>query len=363
VAGRPAFEVPRHIAATPAGDPILHRVFYLSERDLLRLIVRALRMVSREGAIRLARERLATILDGLLHSDAAVRKAAARSLALLAGSGDEHAAAIVQALPSLDVPAATRADVAAALRPIGLTSPDVTLLGLIRDPDREVRRALAPRLAELAGDESMLDLLASELRTSDALVREALLEALGVERKADELRVHVPAARNRWRLLEELIEMPDAGRVQGPGDALADLDTPGRHRVLRALGRRAASDPVSQDVLLRAVRGRSPVAALRAVGHAAAAMKPPNQLLRTLIEASQSPDVLLREEALRSLAVLPFPVDGEVFVANLAHPSVAVRIQAALGLWRGGNEAGEAILRRAANHPELGAEVRAAMKN
>jgi hypothetical protein len=363
MATRLAFEVPRHIASTPAGDQILHRVFYLSERDLQRLIVRALRVVSAENAVRLARDRLVSIFDDLAQTDAAARKKAASALALLANSGDEHAAAVVQALPALVSAPALRAEIVAGLHPSALTSPLVTFASLIRDPDRDVRRAIFTQIGELASDEDVLDLLASQLRGGDVQLRETLLRALDVDRKSDELRVFAPAKGNRWRLLEELVEAPEAGRVLSLEDALRDVDLPGRHRILRALGRRAVADAAAQDVLLRAVKGPSGVAALRALEHAAALPKPPASIVRALLDAAQSQDLLLREEALRMLASVQVPVDPELLSASLGHPSAPIRIQAALALWRRGNKAGEAMLLKAMTDPELGGEARAAIRN
>jgi hypothetical protein len=338
-------------------------VFFLSERDLLRLIVRALRVSAPAAGLRVARERLAAIVDDLGHADVQVRKRAARSLALLVNSGDEHAAAIVQSLGALGLPAATRVEIVEELHPGAPTSPEVTLAGILKDPDREVRRALFARAHELVDVDPMLDQLASELRGADGTAREALLKALDVERKGDELRIRSAAARNRWRIAEELIETPEAGRVQGLEDLLREVDPPARHRLLRALGRRAVADLAAQDLLARAVKGPSPVAALRALAPAAAALKPPSAPLRALVEAVHAPDALVCEEALRGLACCGAPVDLELLAGMLSHASIPVRIEAALALWRRGDRRGQAVLFAATTDREFGEEVRAAVRN
>jgi hypothetical protein len=360
---RTEFEVPRHLAATPAGEPIFHRVFYLSERDLVRLVVRALRVVAPEPALRLARERLSPVLDDLLHADGGVRKRGAAALALLASSGDEHAAALVQNLPALGLLPATRAEIAGALHPSGLTSPGLTLAALLQDPEPDVRRALFQRMGEIAGVEDVLDRLASELSRPDPQAREVLLRALGVERRGEELRVPAPATGNRWRIVEELVDQPESPRIQGLDDVLRDVALYGRNRIFRALGRRAAADPGAQELLIRAAKGPNAVVALRAIARAASQAKPQSPLVKALVEAALGSEDLAREEALRGLASLTVPVDPEVPMASLAHPSRAVRIQAALALWRRGNRAGEAVLFAATGDLELGDEVRAALRN
>jgi hypothetical protein len=359
---RMVFEVPRHFATTPSGEKIFERVFYLSERDLLRLIIRALRVAAPEAAVRVARERLAPILEDLLHADAQLRRRAARSLGLLASSGDEHAAALVQSMGALGLKATTRVEVVEEIRPGALTSPEVTFAGILKDPDREVRRAFFSRAHELADVDTMLDRLASALPANDGTAREALLKALDVERKSDELRVRAPATRNRWRVVEELIEIPEAGRVQGLEEIIRDADRGARHRLLRALGRRAAADQAAQDLLVRSTKGPGAVAALRALAPVAAALKPPNAPLRALAEAVNAPDALVREEALRALAACTAPVDLEPLAGALSQPSEAVRIQAALALWRRGDRRGQTVLHAATAHDEFGAEVRAALR-
>jgi hypothetical protein len=359
---RMVFEVPRHFARTPEGDLLFERVFFLSERDLVRLLARALRLTDRAAAVRVARERLVSVMEDLAHADPAVRKKGARALALLASSGDEHAAALVQGLAALGLPAAVRADILGELHPCGVTSPAATFGDLVRDPDRDVRRALFGRIGEVATDEALLDRLASEIRTNDGPARDALLRALDIEAKGGEITVRAPAAGNRWRLVEELVEAPEIGRVRGLDDALKDVDRPARYRLLRALGRRAAADPALQEVLIRASRGGSPLAALRAIGVAAASMTPPNPMLGTLLEMARSADPVLREEALRAFAASDVPVDAALLAEGLTHPTPAVRVQAALALWRRGDRSGEKILLAAVSDPELGPAVRALLR-
>jgi hypothetical protein len=90
--------------------------------------------------------------------------------------------------------------------------------------------------------------------------------------------------------------------VQGLDEALRDVDRVARHRLLRALGRRAVADPAAQDTLVRAIRGASPVAAIRALERAVSAAPPAgNPALRAVTEAARSEDALVREEALRAL--------------------------------------------------------------
>jgi hypothetical protein len=358
---REAFEVPRHIATAPDGRRLLHRVFYLSERDLSRLLVHALRVTAPGEALALARERLAGILEDLASADGAARARGVRALLLLVNSGDEHAAAIVQGLESLGLPPGTRAAIAGGLRASAISAPEVTLRGLLRDSDREVRRAAFTSMSELAANEAMLAELAPELGTKDGQLRETLFAALGIERKADEVRVHAPGVANRWMLIEQLVGTPEAGRVQDIEPALEIVSAEGRNRIIRALGRRAAADEWARKPLLRTLSGPGRVAALRALAPAAAAAKPPSPLVAAFTEGIRSGDPLVREEALRAVGTHEIPVDAEALAESLAHPWPAVRIQAGLALWRLGDRRGQTILFAAMHDLELGARVRAAL--
>ena len=73
-------------------------------------------------------------------------------------------------------------------------------------------------------------------------------------------------------------------------------------------------------------------------------------------------DSLLREEALHALASIDAPADVQVLAGFLADASAAVRINAALALWRRGDRSGEKILMAAISDRELGAEVQAALR-
>jgi len=86
-----SFQVPREIFVTTSGRELIHRTYYLTERDLVRLMLRAARFTQTELPLKLARQRLAQLTRDLAASDDAVRGRAVDHLILLANSGDEHA--------------------------------------------------------------------------------------------------------------------------------------------------------------------------------------------------------------------------------------------------------------------------------
>ena len=59
------FQVPRHIFITPGGEVLMHRTYYLSERDLIRMVVRALRHVRPGRATELAIDAIAEAGGGI----------------------------------------------------------------------------------------------------------------------------------------------------------------------------------------------------------------------------------------------------------------------------------------------------------
>ena len=91
-------------------------------------------------------------------------------------------------------------------------------------------------------------------------------------------------------------------------------------------------------------------------------MKPPNPMLRTLLEMARSADPVLREETLHALAASDVSVDLAILSESLTHATPAVRVQAALALWRRGDKSGEKILLAAGSDPELGPAVRAVLR-
>ena len=145
---RMVFEVPRHIASTAAGER-LFETRLLPERARPRAPDRCARSVSRAS-----RPPSRSPASGCLRSwrtwrapTAPSGKRGARALGLLASSGDEHAAALIQGLPSLGLPAAVRVQVVEQLHPAAITSPATTFADLIaRSGPRSAPRPLrAPR--------------------------------------------------------------------------------------------------------------------------------------------------------------------------------------------------------------------------
>ena len=144
-----AFQVPQNIFVTPYGEVLFRRTYWLSERDLQWMLVRALRCTSPELAARRAAARLPDLARALAGPAGPASEAAAADLAFWANFGEESAVSLAGGLRGLGVPAETRLRVLRALIPSRLQVPRSALAGFVDDPDSAVAAAAKAALDAL----------------------------------------------------------------------------------------------------------------------------------------------------------------------------------------------------------------------
>ncbi len=356
------FEVPRHIILGPEGEVLIHRVYYLAERDLLRLLVRGLRLVNPRIAADLARARLAPIVTDLQAADGTCRARGMDALALLVNSGDEHAVALLADLVPAKVPAPDRLMIVNRIFVDAIEFTTSAISGLLQDPDASVRRRLLQRIAASSKASELLEPALSALRDGDAGVRAAALEALGVEARDGLLVVGAADAGRRWRIFEELLRAEAADHLSGLTEALRSGDDEGRNRLLRAIAAKVATDGGAARVLLTRAGDADP-GAVYALRLASRSSLPATAVRDVVLRQAGSPCELVAQEAMRILGARESGVDAEVLERGLRHPSKAVNVEAALGLARRGRSDVRSLLQREARDPEFAEAIRAVLGN
>jgi hypothetical protein len=227
------FQVPQNILVTPDGEVLFRRTFWLSERDLRWMLVRALRVTNPELAVRRAAARLAPLARALSGPPGPEAEAAAADLAYWAGFGEESAVSLLGGLPGLGVPAETRLRVLRALNPSRLQLPRSALAGLAGDPDPAVaaaaRAARAGRGADAAPREEEPE------RLPDETEAHAVLAAGGAG--AARLAMALGRAGARWAGpgIRRLLADPSPMVCASAAAALGLLGDPGAVPALRPL--------------------------------------------------------------------------------------------------------------------------------
>lgn len=345
--GSSSFSVPKEILVTPGGREILHRTYYLSERELVRVMLRGARFMQPELPLRLARARLAPLCRRLAGTDPEERARAVDDLVLLVNSGDEHARALLGDLPDLGVTAAFRVSVVSRLVMPGIHFPASALRSLVRDLDPDVRRAACRRLEEVVADPDVVDLLASRLDEPDPKTAEVLHTVLGLRSGEDGWVVDAPTEGKRWRLVEELLARVPPDRIAGLSGLLDVLPAKARHRLLRAA---AGGSPGSrgENLVLRELRSgdQDAIGAIRAVELMLERRDDPDReaCWRALAAASQSGRPLMRETALEAVT-RHFPFRSPLLLEQALKDLVfTVRFRAARLMAAEGDAAGARVL-------------------
>ena len=362
--GSTGFQVPREIAVTPGGRVLIHRHYYLSERELVRLMLRAARFLQDELPLRLARARLRPLLTALAAPAGEARRRALRHLALLVNSGDEHARALLLDPANLGLPAAERLRLLEAILPETFTFKAAALRGFAHDPDPRVRAATYSLLADGSEDPDVVRLLAGRLHESHPKAREALLRALRILDRAGRLIVQDPGRNGRWRILAALIDQDSAGRL--PPIDPREVPDEARGTLLRRLVELPNPEPFLEVVTEWPLDGWENVAGLRAArpllrrhlgaGH--------NDQLRTLLRlASRSGDALLREEAVIEMGFDSASEQIPILRASLEDENVFVRFQAAAALLRRDDTSGVVTLAGLLDHPLLANAAQEALRS
>lgn len=359
-----SFQVPRHIFITPDGEVIMHRTYYLSERDLVRMVIRAIRHVKPVRALELAQRRLSRLRHRLVAPTAAERHAATRDLIALVNSGDEYAVALLQDLVPLGVRASQRAEVAGGIVVDAVRFPDTALRPLVEDKDPAVRQAMVARTAGARDTEAIVRLLADAIVDPDHSVAASARTAIGVGTRADRLVVLRPQDGNRWLLLEGLLRARKANEVAGIHHVLRQVGTVGRNRILRRLARAASTDGAAWKLVHGEAKkeGLDAMAALRALR--AALPEGKSEKLTALVELHfGSASALQREEAMRLASKIRTGKALALLRDGVEDWEPKVQVAAAIGLLPTRLPGCAPVLLRYLDDPNYSDEIRATLRS
>ena len=354
-----SFQVPRHILVGPDGEVMMHRTYYLSERDLVRMVIRAIRHVKPSRAVTLARRRLSRLRHRLVDRRVAACAAAAEDLVALVNSGDEYAVALLADLVSIGVLPSVRRDIAAGIIVDAVAFPDSGLRPLVTDPDPIVRQVAVARTAGARDSDAVVRLLAAAIIDPDHSVAESARIAIGIGTRADGLVVLRPQEGNRWRLLAGLLRGRPAKEVAGLQEVLRKGGGIGRNRLLRLLVGAASTDESAWKLVRKQASRNSleAVPALRALRSA-----PPSNRADALSQLAElhfgSSSALRREEAMRLAATVRSTQAFALLGEGLEDWEPGVQVAAALGLLTTRHGGCAPVLLRYLDDPIHGDEIR-----
>jgi HEAT repeat protein len=361
VVGDLPFEVPRHVFFAPDGREIEHRAFYLSERDLRRMMLRALRACDNDSATWLALRRLKPLWHALTGpEDSAARRAALGALVELVSSGDEYAVLLLRELGLEHVAAPVRLQILDSLLLPALRDPLSALKAFIHDPEPAVRRRVWQRLRAVTARIDVATAVAWIEDERDDAVMEAALHALRVDDTGAAVVVADAQTGERWRLVEMLVDRIEASAIRGLDAVLDSGPAEGKNRLLRAL----AAHPEDESAMRRLLAHASApavgaVAAIRAL--TGVPDGPGERGMKVLLDQARSGCALVRQEAIAALGALDGSRHAADLVSALEDASEPVRIEAALALWRRGDRRGGPVLADAISDPEAGAAAHDAL--
>lgn len=249
------FTVPLHLVIGPDLEVLERREFFLSERDLVRLIVRSVRRLAPERVVPLARERWRTLVQRLAADALRGDGTAARDLVTLAHGGEEHAIVLLRELGAIGLDGAARLAVLDALQPACLTHPASALRPFLEDPEPRVRARAIAKLAPLTADGEVLSLLAPHLFDEDFDVSETAATVLGVRDTGLSLEVARVEQGERWRLLLPIIANFPSETLLGVDEIIARGEPVSCNALLDALARHTSQDAQAYEPLYRAAIG------------------------------------------------------------------------------------------------------------
>lgn len=339
-----SFQVPRQILVAPSGEVLEHRVYYLTERDLQRLVVRSIRRVNPAAAAELAKVRLSGLLKALSGAHA---QQAAEDLARLAASGDEHAVALFAVLEPAGVSAATRKRILAAVPAESLFAAGSALDPFLADPDAAIRIAAAAQLAAVGDDADVVRALCARLGTESSHgVRAAFEAALGVKEDRShgvKLRTAHLAPAAKLPVLLALVPRHELHELVDIAAALQSAEPADRARLLRAIAGGVHQDGTARQVIEASARAcdTAVLGALEAVRLELCGEQERAGFAILATELSRSSEAHWRLAALRLLLKLnPGPATANPALHD-ADPEVAA--EAALHLLESGQK-GVALL-------------------
>jgi len=357
-----AFQVPKHIVISPSGQVLMHRTYYLSERDLVRMMIRALRHVNPKRSLELARRRLQPLRHGLVSSDSKVRSRSVEELVLLVNSGDEYAVCLLGDLVTLGVAASDRVRIADGLIPDAVEMLDTGLAPMVSDPDPVVRFRAVQMAARAADDLSVVRLLTPLVVDPDSRVRGLVRARLGISELSSGVTVIAdPHTDDRWRIVQALVREGGARTVDGLASFVADAEPHARHAVLRTLARQIA-DPEARKLVRThaAEQGVSAIAALRAL-RAHLPEGEGRELLELASRQFGSANGLVREEAMELAAAVGGGGASRILREGLEDWVPAVQVSAALGLLPGRDPECIPVLLEHVGKGTLGARIQSAL--
>ena len=330
------FQVPRQFVVAPNGEILLDRSYYLSERDYLRMLLRALHQSDAKAAFELARDRLRPMLSGFMRAD--TTEEAISDFLLLLHSGDEHAAALTFGLKDVSVLASVRKSIAQGIEPRAAPSALEALKPLLLDEDAQVRAAAYANLQQRGSVDQVVEALESVGQPNCEFAR-AAMRALPA-RGTSEVSAHAndPDWPLRWTMLKLHMGEPLGSTTLASMAELAGgsvlLDSATRAEFFRDLAQAARQDGSARTALLAAMDGDAVTATL-ALEHARRWI--PDALdqqdfrtgiLRHLDHSSGE----LRRSAVCLLATSPGPGATERLSAMLTDPDENVRLEVATAL-------------------------------
>jgi HEAT repeat protein len=354
-----SFPVPRHIFVTADGQILEHRAYYLSERDLRWLMLRALREADSNAAVWLAIRRLQPLWRSLCaEADTPERRAAMTMLAHLVNSGDEYAIALLQDFALAEMSAVVRLELLEMLILEAIPDPVHALRGFLHDSEREVRQRAWQIMKKVTG---RIDLSAAvpylSQEEQDESVMAAALRTLRIEDRSNAVLVVDADQGSRWTLIDMLLATLDAASIKGLDLVVDGPSSEGRNRILRTLASLAEDESSSRRVFGQASSPEDgAVAAIRALAKAPGGLDERSRDL--LMQQAKSPNALVRQEAVTQLGRHRVREASAVLKAALEDPAGPVRIAAAIGLWRQSDRSVARHLVGALDDPEFGAEAR-----
>jgi HEAT repeats len=358
----PSFHVPRHILVAPDGRVLAHREYWLSDRDLRWMMLRAIRDCGSDAAEWTCLRRLDPIWRALCAAEATEeRQAAVEAFARLVDSGDEDAATLLRGFAVEAMPAAVRLQILDAILVGAFSDPARLLEGFLIGTDPAVRTRAWQRLAahpDRIDCEVAADALAYE---DDDSVLAAALRALRVEEHGESLVVADADQGERWRVVEVLLGRVEASALKGVDAIIDQVGTEGRNRILRAL----AQNPDDESALRRLFGQASApdaraVAALRALAGVSGDLAP--RVRELFVSQTKSADALVRQEAVTQLGRCRASGSFAPIEAALDDQDATVRLAAAVTLWHHGDHRAGEVLVGALDDPELGGEVRSLLE-
>jgi hypothetical protein len=358
----PEFTVPRHFLVAPDGRILAERGYYLSERALRWMILRALRDVNSDAAVWTCLRRLQPLWRTLCAgAESDERREAVATLARLVESGDGYAAMLLRGVALDALPGDVRLQILDALLVPALDDPARALQGFLHDTEPAIRMRAWQRLATVPARVDAVTAAGALAFEEDDSALAAALPALRVEERGEALAVADAEVGERWRIVEILLGRADAASVKGVDAILDQVGTEGRNRILRVLARNPEDETgIRRLFTLATAPDVGAIAAMRALAGVSGDFDA--RVKDVLTSQLKSPNALVRQEAATSLGRRGATSAASPLEAALLDADQPVRLAAAIALWRLGNRAGGSVLVDSVDDPESGAEARSLLE-